>query len=330
VNIEEEILVGFLEKCIRLFVVNVAGSVRFRLNLLKEGLFIAENVMQKEEDFKFLNTFFLFLIFYLLIGKYFKKNFFTMHMFLAMKVGVKDVDVFLKSIDLLEKEGIKINGYELQIIKGDSIQEVVKAIEKIRENFNPNFQGLHPPFPAYADNTFSKWERLSSSMNMDYTVMHPSVKKNSITFLRESVFNCLNKARGRVFVENMVTRLNHFGANLIDAAFLSKNVLFDMHHAIFEYENSGRLRINPVEQLKLVFDSIVAVHCADSIKGEAAVPKNGGTKLFRELMKILFKKKNIFFIAEPKDGHLNQYIGHMETCRQIWKLWEEFKSKELN
>ncbi len=245
-------------------------------------------------------------------------------MLLSMKVGTNDVNTFLKSVSLLEKEGIKINGFELQVLKNDSVESVMKAVEIIRDNFKARIQGLHPPFPAFADKNFLKWKKVSEELGLNYIVLHASIKKKDFSLLRESVQECIGDSR-KVFVENLTFNKNHLSANLLETTLLSEKVLFDIHHTIFDYKYSGRLKVSPIEQVKLALNSIVAVHCADSVMKDAVIPKKGGTRLFKNIMKILFNKKNIIYIAEPKNGHLNNYEGHVETCRQVWKLWENIK-----
>ena len=244
-----------------------------------------------------------------------------------MKFAVHDKEMFAENVEELEKEGVKISGFELHTERRNTPEAIADAVEFVRSRFDFKFQGIHPPFPTYAENSFLVWDRISAELGLTYTVMHAAVS-NSKLALKHEVSRILAQAKSNVFLENIPIFENHHGAgSLMELAELHNQILFDIPHTFYNFEH-GFEKVNPVEQVKTTFDQINAVHVADNLEGMGKVPVNGGSPMFQEVMKLLFTKPDLFFMAEPTDGHLNGGQGHKDVCREVWRLWKSAKDSD--
>ncbi|MBR9681687.1 MAG: hypothetical protein GOV00_02715 [Candidatus Altiarchaeota archaeon] len=246
---------------------------------------------------------------------------------LGMKFAVSDKDVFLNSVSELEGEGIIISGFEVHTERRNTPEEIADAIDFVRSGFSPKFEGIHPPFPTYAENTFLVWDRISADLGLTYTVMHAAVSNDKLK-LEHEVGRLLAQAKNTVFLENIPFFEKHYGAgSLPELAKLHSDILFDIPHTVYNFEK-GFTKEAPLEQLITTFDHVKAIHVADNLEGMGAVPKGGGSELFQTIMKQAFTKPELLLIAEPTGGHHNNAQGHKDTCREIWRLWENARDKK--
>lgn len=242
-----------------------------------------------------------------------------------MKFAPHDTEVFIDNVAELEGEGIKVNGFELQILRDDTPATVLKAIDSVKESFNAKFRGLHPPFPLYADTGFYVWDKVSTQAKLTYTVAHAAIPGNDFTKLFPAVRTLLDIAQNPVFLENVPLRgKREGGGSLLDTALLHDQLLVDIPHTIYNWERTRRTQVPPEKQIDMVLSAIKAVHVADNDNGNGAIPKNGGSQIFQTMMRRFFPKKDLIYIAEPTGGHDNKGAGHKQTCREIWQLWSTF------
>ncbi|MBR9680556.1 MAG: hypothetical protein GOU98_01900 [Candidatus Altiarchaeota archaeon] len=241
-------------------------------------------------------------------------------MLLAMKVAPRDVQMFLDNIGELEKDGIIVNGFELQITPSDTQQTALEAIDFLGKTFK--FRGLHPPFPTSADGNFIHWDEVSGKANLDYTVLHAAADK--LKDISSAITSAIKNSTSTPLLENLPIRSDRLTiGSLIDAGNLSDNLLMDIPHTLHNWYEK-KLEETPLKQIEAVFDKIKAVHVADNDNGFGLVPLGGGSQDFQDILKKLYQKKDCMFIAEPSNGHKNYGVGHKETIREIWKLWETF------
>ena len=243
-----------------------------------------------------------------------------------MKFAVHDKETFIENVAELEKEGVKISGFEMHTERSNSPESIADAVDFVRSHFDFKFEGLHPPFPAYAENYFLVWDRISAELGLTYTVLHAAVPNNKLN-LEHEVGRILSQAESNVFLEDIPFFENHYGAgSLLELAKLHSKLLFDIPHTVYNYEH-GFEKVNPLEQIERTAGKIKAVHVADNNEGMGGVPVNGGSELFQQIMKVLFTKPGLFLVAEPTGGHLNGGQGHKDTCREIWRLWKNAEDK---
>jgi len=246
-------------------------------------------------------------------------------MLLGMKFSPRDGEMFINNIAELESEGVMVNGFELQVLAGDTPETVLEGIDLVRDHFDAKFTGLHPPFPLYADKNALFWESVAHEARLDYTVAHASIPNGNFTDIYPAVRNLLTSAKGTIFLENVPLRGNkEGGGSLLDIALLHDKLLVDIPHTIYNWEHGLRTNISPEKQVDMVLPAVKAVHVADNDNGDGAVPVGGGSKMFRLIMSHLFPKKDIMYVAEPTGGHKQDGAGHKETCREIWRLWTTF------
>ncbi|HDR53087.1 MAG TPA: hypothetical protein ENN60_00210 [archaeon] len=252
-----------------------------------------------------------------------------MDLALGMKFATQDADMFLTNVAKLEQEGVTIGGFELQAMRRDTPETVVAAVDLVRSQFSPRFQGLHPPFPCYADNEFLKWDQISSDLKLDYTVLHAAVLRGDWAFLEHEVRRLTTQAKSQAFLENIPLRLTQptkiCAGSLTETSRLHSLLLFDIPHAIHNFEHRFGDSPDPVEQVRREGSHLRAVHVADNLESAGIVPVNGGSPMFQAIMAELFKLPGLWMVAEPKDGHLDGGRGHKDTCREIWKLWQAWK-----
>jgi len=241
-------------------------------------------------------------------------------MLLAMKVAPHDVQVFLDGIIELEAEGIIVNGFELQITKEDTSDTALEAIDSLGNDFK--FRGLHPPFPTAADTNFLYWDEVAKEAGLDYTVLHAASEK--FNDAKKAITWALENASSTPLLENLPLREGRTViGSLIETSKLSDNLLMDIPHTLFNFYEK-MVEESPLKQIEVVFDKLKAVHVADNDNGFGFVPLGGGSQDFQDIMRQLYQKKDIKFIAEPSEGHRNYGAGHKATIREIWKLWESF------
>lgn len=242
-----------------------------------------------------------------------------------MKFAPHDAAVFVDNVAELESEGIIVNGFELQVTRNDTPARVLKAIDFVKEQFDAKFRGLHPPFPFYADTGFHKWDAVSTEAKLTYTVAHAAIPDGDFTKLFPAVRTVLDIAKSPVFLENVPLRGKREGAgSLLETALLHDQLLVDIPHTIYNWENARRTSTHPAEQVRLSLPAIRAVHVAENDDGNGAIPLNGGGPIFQEMMRQFFPKCDIIYIAEPTGGHEDNGKGHKQTCHEIWRLWGAF------
>ncbi|MBR9689341.1 MAG: hypothetical protein GOV01_00375 [Candidatus Altiarchaeota archaeon] len=246
-------------------------------------------------------------------------------MLLGMKFASKDGDMFLNNIAELEKEGVIVNGFEIQAFSEDTPQTILSALDSVKSH-GFKFGGLHPPFPAFANDEFVKWSGVAKEAKLNYTVLHAAIPTMGFSKLQLAVREAVNNSKSPTFLENVPIRGQKEGAgSLLDSALLHDKILMDIPHTLYNWEHTRRTNVPPEKQIDMTLDSIKAVHVAENDDGNGGVPVNGGSEQFRSILSRLFTKKDILMIAEPTGGHHNNGKGHKDTCREIWKLWESRK-----
>jgi hypothetical protein len=252
-------------------------------------------------------------------------------MLLGMKFASKDREMFVENVAELERGGVNVRGYELQVLPGDTPETLQEAVDFAAAHFDAKFRGLHPPFPTYADDEVLKWEAVAAELGLDYTVVHAAIRKRDLTLLGPAVRSVLDRARGTVFLENIPLRGDKEAAGtVVEAALLHDSLLLDVPHTLYNWEHTRRTNVPPEVQVDLVLPLIKAVHAAENEDGMGGVPRGRGSPQLRGLMSHLFAKKELWVVAEPTGGHLNGGSGHKDTCRALWAMWQEHQDNLLN
>lgn len=252
-------------------------------------------------------------------------------MLLGMKFASEDREMFVENVAELEAEGVRLSGYELQVLPDDTPQTLNEAIDYASDHFSHSFRGLHPPFPTFADPSVLEWEAVAAGAGLDYTVLHASVPHTDLTKLLPSVRGVLDRARGPILLENIPLRGDKEAAgSLTEAALLHDQLLMDIPHTLYNWEHTRRTNVPPEVQVDITLPAIRAVHAAENDNGYGGVPRGGGTREFRSVMSHLFRKQDMWVVAEPSGGHHQGGQGHKDTCRAIWQLWEAHQDNLLN
>lgn len=251
---------------------------------------------------------------------------------IGMKFAPRDKQMFVDNVAELEAEGVQIQGFEAQVLREDTPETVAEAVDWVSEHFDARFRGMHPPFPTFADNEFLKWDRVSDQLGLDYTVMHAAVRSVKADLLKREIPRVVSQARAPVFLENVPLtpdRKNEARlGSLPEMAQLHDRLLMDLPHTMYNFSEGRAGSGHPLKQVEAAGSQLKAAHVADQNQHNGKVPVDGGSPMFQDIMHALFQRPGLFMVAEPTDGHLNGGQGHKDTCRAIWRLWQNSPDSE--
>ena len=243
-------------------------------------------------------------------------------MLLGIELFPRDKVQCLNNVLELEKEGIHVKGYEVQVQEGDTEKDVIEAVKFLNDNFEFKFRGLSPPLPNYPGAGFLKWNHLAKKLKFDYTVLDAAVDSKEFKDLSVPVKSAIAKAEGLVYLKNVHLEENSVGAGaLTETILLHDKLALNLSALIYNWQFKRMMNVSPEHQIEKAIDDLKVVHVADFVSEQNEAPINGGSTVFKELMTQLTKKKNLIFIAKPKDAFSDGGESQKTTCRQLWSQW---------
>ncbi|MBR9681070.1 MAG: hypothetical protein GOU98_04600 [Candidatus Altiarchaeota archaeon] len=243
-------------------------------------------------------------------------------MLLGIELFPRDKVQCLNNVLELEKEGIHVKGYEVQVQEGDTEKDVMEAVKFLNDNFEFKFRGLSPPQPNYPGAGFLKWNHLAKKLKFDYTVLDAAVDSKDFKDLSVPVKSTIAKAEAAVYLKNVHLEEDSVGAgSLTETILLHDKLALNLSALIYNWQFKRRMNVSPEDQIEKAFEDIKVVHVADFVSEQTEAPVNGGSTIFKELMTQITTKKSLMIIAKPKDAFADGGKSQKETCRQLWSQW---------